>query len=243
MLAALLEVVERDALMIAWRNRLELPRLAVDRSTPGGVGDYVAAFADRGIDVRCCCAELDLGAPVVVAMARGTREGDPAMVVASAAAPDEERACQRALAELAANRRYVRWTMAEAREGRVDGSNGRLYALPENAAHLEPWWNGGPTRPIRRVRRSSTSADLRRLVASVADAGLETLVVDLTPAALQQLGLTVVKMLVPGAYPLDRDARWPHLGGRRLRHTPVAAGLRSSPLPRAALNRLPHPLP
>jgi ribosomal protein S12 methylthiotransferase accessory factor len=72
---------------------------------------------------------------------------------------------------------------------------------------------------------------------------LETLVVDLTPAALRRLGLAVVKVLVPGAHPLDRDPRWPHLGGRRMQEAPVMAGLRDAPLPVGLLNPLPHPLP
>jgi ribosomal protein S12 methylthiotransferase accessory factor len=68
-------------------------------------------------------------------------------------------------------------------------------------------------------------------------------VVDLTPPEIRDLGLSMVKALVPGAYPINFDSRWPHLGGRRLRAAPVAAGLLNVPRSFEALNRIPHPFP
>jgi ribosomal protein S12 methylthiotransferase accessory factor len=68
-------------------------------------------------------------------------------------------------------------------------------------------------------------------------------VVDLTPPEIGELGLRAVKVLVPGAYPMNFDSRWPHFGGGRLRQVPVGVGLRDDPLPISQLNRVPHPFP
>ena len=251
-IAAVLETVERDALMIAWANRLSLPQLELARSSPGGVGAYVAAFADAGVEIRCSLLMLDLGVPVVLAMARGARAGDPAMTLAAAAGLDPASACRRALSELAANRLHVRATMAargrspaQARQDVRGGSgNGLLYADPTMAAHLDCWWEAtktvalsSPAEPLR------PTIGLRRLVSCIAKAGLETLIVDLTAPQIRDLGLIVVKALVPGCYPLNFDSRWPHLGGRRLRSVPVTSGLLESTLSFDELNRLPVPFP
>ncbi|MGH3921575.1 MAG: TOMM precursor leader peptide-binding protein [Pseudonocardiaceae bacterium] len=251
-LGAVLETVERDAFMIAWANRLRLPRLELDRSSRGGVGDYVAAFEDRGLEVRCVLLTLDLGAPVVVAMARSVQPGDPSMVVATAAGLDAMGACRHALAELAANRLNVRHAMAtrsslpacDPHEVIDETAHGLLYARPDMAIHLEPWWDSPATVALPRPSRQLTPwAGLRRLVNAIAAADLETIVVDLTPPEIRDLGLSMVKALVPGAYPINFDSRWLHLGGHRMRAAPVTAGLLDVPLPFEALNRIPHPFP
>ena len=250
-LAALLEVIERDAFMIAWMNHLQPPRLELDRRSPHGVGAYVAAFEDLGIEVRCDLLMLDLGVPTVLAMARRSRSDDPAIVVATAADLDVAAACRHALAELAANRLYVRHTMAPPSPLSVDAlqaadvaGHGRLYADPDMAAHVDFWWNSGTSTPLQSTGRPlRPDAALRRVVQGISAVGLETVAVDITPPELRQLGLTVVKALVPGTYPLTFGCPWPHLGGHRLRRAPVTAGYLRAPLPAASLNRLPHPFP
>ncbi len=250
-LNGLLEVAERDAFMIAWANRLELPRLIVDRSSPGGVGAYVGAFEDAGVEVRCVTVTLDLGVAVVIAMAGSRGSGDPAMVVGCGAALEPASACRHALAELAANRLNVRHTMSTAtrlpecdpNDVRDETAHGLLYARPEMAAHLRHWWDSSPTVSLSAPTSLTVAHQLRRLVAGVADAGLDALVVDVTPPEIRDLGLWVAKALVPGAYPMNFDSAWPHLGGSRLRAAPVAAGLLDSAVPFLALNRVPHPFP
>lgn len=251
--AALLETIERDALMIAWVNRLSPPRLAIDRLSPGAVGKYAAAFEDAGVEFRCLLLALDLGAPVVVAMARGARPGDRSLVLAAAAGLDPASACVRALAELAANRRHVRHMAAFAsahhevvpspRRG-SSGADDPHDPQGARAAELEAWWDTRETVSLGDVHAPiPAAAALHRLVCAIAAAGLETIIVDLTLPEIGDLGICVAKALVPGAYPLMLNDRWPHLGGPRLRWAPVRSGLLGTPRPLHELNRLPVPFP
>ena len=163
---ALMEVIERDAFMIAWANQLRLPRLAIDRTTPGEVGQYLDAFAASGIEVRCVLAHLDLGAHAVIAIARSHRDGEPSSVVSAAADMDAGTACRKALKELSANRLTVRHEMLSA-EGTLpspdpqtvidERAHGLLYARPDMASQLDIWWNLGilcRSRPHRRTPES-----------------------------------------------------------------------------------------
>ncbi len=245
---ALLELIERDAFMIAWANRLPLRHVP-----PAGMGASATAFEQPGLDVRCGLIELDLGAPTAIAMVRSTRPGDPALVVAAAADLDVGRACERALNELAANRLHVRQLLSGKDEQihptsptdiRDQTAHGLLYSRPEMLAEAAFWWEQpAPEIDAAQQRASSPGSQVRSLVDSISRAGLEAFVVDLTPPEIRSLGLWAVKALIPGAYPMNFDSRWPHLGGRRIHEAPVAAGLRDKPLPTGQLNRFPHPFP
>ena len=249
-LRGLLEVIERDAFMIAWANRLLLRHLPLAEA-----GASATAFRQAGLEVRCGLIELDLGAPVAIAMARSTQPGDPAFVLAAAADLSPGDACRRALNELAANRLHVRHCLTQADqhvpsppEVRDETAHGLLYARAEMLAEVAFWWEGSaeesdvtaessPAPSLTPWRQTSS------LVEAIGRAGLEVFVVDLTPPEVGELGLCAVKVLVSGAYPMNFDSRWPHFGGRRLRQAPVEVGLRDDPLPVSQLNRVPHPFP
>jgi ribosomal protein S12 methylthiotransferase accessory factor len=203
------------------------------------------------VDVRCSLLMLDHGVPVVIAMARGARPGDPAITVAAGAGLDAREACRHALAELAANRLFVKAEMAAAGrlptlhdEIRDQTAHALLYARPEMAAYLDHWWSSPSTVELG---PSSTPASTRdrvgQLLHQLAAARLEVIVLDITPPEIRDLGLAVARVLIPGTYPMNFDSRWPHLGGERLRTAPVTAGLREVPLPIEALNLVPHPFP
>jgi ribosomal protein S12 methylthiotransferase accessory factor len=250
---ALMEVIERDAFMIAWANQLRAPRLAIDRSTRGQVGEYLTAFAERGIEVRCVMIDLDLGAHAVIAIARDDRAGEPMSVIAAAADVDAAVACRRALKELSANRLNVRHEMGQGDLGPAEldpevvideRAHGLLYARPEMARHLDFWWSSNecvavPAAPTE----AGVTAQIRGCVEIIGRTGLDVVVIDLTAPAMTSLGLHTVKVLVPGAYPILFDGRFPHFGGARMSGAPVAAGLRETPASFEELCALPHPFP
>ena len=247
---AMMEVIERDAFMIAWANQLRVPRLAVDASTPGEVGEYIAAFAERDIEVRCLLIDLDLGAHAVVAIARHSRTGEPAFVVAAAADIDAAVACKRALKELSANRLSVRYEMTQGSPPQPDPetaiderAHGQLYARPEAAPWLDFWWSAPESAELPPAQTCGVTTATRRCVETISKAGLEVIAVDLTAPAISSLGLRTVKVLIPGAYPMLFDGRFPHFGGTRITNAPVAVGLRHEPLAFEDLCTFPHPFP
>jgi ribosomal protein S12 methylthiotransferase accessory factor len=250
---ALMEVIERDAFMIAWANQLRPPRLAIDPATSGEVGKYLAAFAARGIEVRCVLVDLDLGAHAVIAIARSDQPGDPSSVVAAAADMDVEAACRKALKELSANRLSVRHEMVSAGDSLPlpdpqlvidERAHGLLYARPDMASCLDIWWNSDNCVPLPRTsQQAGITSRLKDCIEVLMRAELEVTVVDLTAPAMESLGLRTVKVLVPGAYPMNFDGRFPHFGGKRMRTAPVTAGLRDTPIGPEDLCTIPHPFP
>jgi ribosomal protein S12 methylthiotransferase accessory factor len=250
---ALMEVIERDAFMIAWTNQLRLPRLAIDPTTAGEIGEYLAAFAARGIEVRCVLATLDLGAHAVIAIARSRQAGDPSSVVSAAADMDAGAACRKALKELSANRLSVRHEMLSAGDALPlpdpqlvidERAHGLLYARPDMDSCLDIWWESGNRMPPPPPSPpSGITSRLQGCVDVLMRGELEVAAIDLTAPAMESLGLRTVKVLVPGAYPMNFDGRFPHFGGKRMRQAPVAAGLLDTPLAIDELCTIPHPFP
>lgn len=250
---ALMEVIERDAFMVAWANQLRLPRLEIDPATRGEIGEYLAAFAARGIEVRCVLADLDLGAHAVIAIARSQQAGDPSSVVAAAADMDAAAACRKALKELSANRLSVRHEMVSAGDSLPlpdpqliidERAHGLLYARPDMASCLDIWWNSANCIPLpRSSQEAGITSRLRNCIELLMRAELEVTMVNLTAPAMESLGLRTVKVLVPGAYPMNFDGRFPHFGGKRMSKAPVTAGLRDTPTDFEDLCTTPHPFP
>lgn len=249
------EVLERDAFMIAWANRLPLRGLDLEDG-PLDVVDLCRRFTEVGLEVRAGALKLDLGMWLVIAQCRSDRPGDPSTVVAVGCDPDLATAGSRALEELAAARLYVAGELAAhrgplpqpvAEQVTTMVDHGLLYARSEMRRELERWWcpqehlpwpSSSPALP-----RPSSSELLRQGVSRCRSAGLRVLAVDLTPPEMRSLGLRVVKTLVPGTYPMQFDSRWPHFGGRRLTEVPVKLGLLPKPLGFEELCRVPHPFP
>jgi ribosomal protein S12 methylthiotransferase accessory factor len=250
---ALMEVIERDAFMIAWANQLRLPRLMIDPATSGEIGGYLAAFAARGIEVRCVLVDLDLGAHAVIAIARSDQAGDPSSVVAAAADMDVGAACRKALKELSANRLSVRHEMLTAGDSLPlpdpqlvidERAHGLLYARHDMASCLNIWWESENRVPLPPAsQEAGITSRLRNCIDVLMRAELEVTAVDLTAPAMESLGLRTVKVLIPGAYPMNFDGRFPHFGGKRMRNAPVTAGLRDTPIALEELCTIPHPFP
>ena len=247
------EVVERDAFNIAWANRLPLHGLRLGDSAPESVRRSREIFDAAGLQVRAATVELDLGCKLVVALCRSEKVGDPASVIAAAADPELERATARALQEVAAAMVYVRSEMAaadgclpqpEPDQVRTMGAHGLLYARREMRHELEAWWEPATWVEIPAAAAAPPPLELlKRGVRLASAAGLQVLVVDLTPPAIHDIGLRVVKTLVPGAYPMLFDSRFPPFGGERLTEVPVRAGLLPRRLDFDELRRVPHPFP
>jgi len=251
-LSALLEVIERDSFMIAWGNQLALQ--PVNLADNGPLAQLATVFEAADIAVRVGVIQLDLGAPVALAMAKSTRPEHPAMVVAAAAAVTPGRACESALSELTANWLNVAGSMATTPlpEGpspaliRDETAHGLLYARSDMAHSLDFWWESefNPTTFDELSAQGRTPGkDCKALIKAMAQAGVTPIAVDLTMPALSDLGLYTVKVLAPGTYPMNFDAVWPHLGGRRMQTAPVHSGLRHRPTPTDQLMRAPHPFP
>ena len=250
-LAALLELVERDAFLVVWRARLSLPLLAASDA------DDLVAWERRYLDgTRLRHVVVDLspvnGVPTALAV---VRDAAGSLAIGAAAAAEARSAYRKALAEAyaahGAARRLRRAAASAGGDPEVSeittfADHIRLYASPANAARAEfltAARQSVPIGSIRPLRGTRPHELLQSLVELLAAAGIEAYAVDITPSDVASLGLCVVRAIAPELSPIDVRQDACFLGAPRLRRAPVVLRFHGRELELDELNPDPHPFP
>lgn len=248
-LAALCEVLERDAVMAAWLAAVPARAAAPDAAA--------AAVADGPL--RNCQATFRLyrpasDAPFPVVLAAAWSDVHPRAAMGAACRPDVTSASIRALLEAAQVLSWLRYRPPRVpKDVRTFEDHADLYASAGGASMLVPFLEGDAThtaalQPVTpRVAPytddpASAAAAVMRAVEQLAVAGHEVLVADLTSPQVAATGFRVVRVLVTGMIDINADARWPRRGGTRSRGLPRRLGMRTRLLLERELNRQPVPL-
>ncbi|MGW8742433.1 TOMM precursor leader peptide-binding protein [Streptomyces sp. NPDC055794] len=263
----LMEVVERDAFLLAWYGRQPLPEIDPSTSSRRSTRHMVDRLAMYGYRARFFDARLSFPIPVVAAAAERIDGGLGRLCFGAGAGLDPESALDSALCEIA--------TDAVNLTGRTQRDEGRLravaadfslvtalhdhplvYGIPEMAVHADFLLRDKKAAPRVAVAdlqwpdASGATAsddlkdDLERCVAAVVAGGFDVVVVDQTLPEQRTLGLHTFSVLVPGLLPIDFGwSRQRALGMPRLRTALHAAGLRDRELQPHDLNPAPHPFP
>ncbi|MBR7672776.1 TOMM precursor leader peptide-binding protein [Streptomyces daliensis] len=250
-LAGLLEVLERDATVVFWENRLVLPTLDLEGLEEGPERRIVQRLRSEGVQLTCKDLTTDLGVPVVgVRLVEGTRER-PVVVHSARADLDPRAALLGALEEACLGRAGTRTWCAQLDAGaRIPGPDDLLdslrdfslyYWAPERFRHLA-FWEDGPLRPVAEARPSEGfRADIDEAVRRLDARGYEPVSVDITPIDVAECGVSVVRTLVPGLCPITLRSDFHRRGGPRVRQAPLDMGVRERALTEDELNPLPLP--
>jgi ribosomal protein S12 methylthiotransferase accessory factor len=216
-LAALLELVERDALAIWWDNRLRRP--AWDMAALGSPELVRCRDALRQTERELHLLDITTDVEVPVCVAVATRRDGSEPYFATAAALDPVLAAHKAAGELA---QILFWNRPE------PGSEYRQWV---QRAHLseEPYlMPEGCVDPPPSSPTLSAEEGLARCVHALRGAGLDPFLLDLTRAEIQ---VPAVRAVVPGL-----RHHWGRYAPGRLYDVPVRLGWRSRPVLESELN-------
>ncbi|MEE1926716.1 TOMM precursor leader peptide-binding protein [Streptomyces sp. TRM 70351] len=263
----LMEVVERDAFLLAWYGRIPLTEIDPASSTRTATRHMVDRLALYGYRARFFDTRITFPVPVVTAVAERFDGGLGRMCFGAGAGLDPESALDSALCEIATDavnlvgrtRRDEAGLRAMAEDfDKVTSLHDHplVYGIPRMGDHADFLLRQPKPRPAVDVAAlawpdadgTHVSDDLRtdllRAVGAVTAAGFDVVVVDQTLPEQRALGLHTVKVLVPGLVPIDFG--WARQRARHLPRTrtaPRQAGLRAHDLTAADLNPAPHPFP
>ncbi|MFI0938203.1 TOMM precursor leader peptide-binding protein [Streptomyces sp. NPDC021020] len=261
----LMEVVERDAFLLAWFGQARLPEIDASGSRSPQTRAMIDRLAMYGYRARFFDTRVSFPIPVVTAVAERVDGGLGRLCFGAGAGLDPESALAGGLCEIATDavnlrrrtardERRLRALAADFDRVQVLHDHPLLYGLPEMAGHADFLLRGD--RPRVALADLATTgpgalapgADLRddvgACVAAVAKAGFDVVVVDQTMPEQRDLGLHTVSVVVPGLLPIDFG--WRRQRARHLPRTRTAlreAGLRDRELSPADLNPAPHPFP
>jgi ribosomal protein S12 methylthiotransferase accessory factor len=221
-LGGLCELMERDALMIAWLNRLPAAELELEASgkLPAALARH---YAHLDVRVRAFVLPSDLPATTILALSSEDREERPATVVGMGCHPSPEVALTKALFELCQAR------PAEAARYRENSPEGRLTryedvrslddhsafaALPERRGEFEFLWRDGST--VRLADLPERAADAQACAVALAGMGIEVAAAELTTADVATTGYRVTRVVATELQPIHFGFGEERLGGSRL---------------------------
>ncbi len=254
-LKASYEVIERDAFMIWWMNRLPARRIDVADHPDPGTRELCSAYRRRGVDIELYLLPADHAVHVFMALAIDLGAAGPAVVVGLGAGLDAAAAARGAVIETAQVRPALRIRMRspEARERLA-----RLLADPQQVVELEDHdllYASQVMLPrfdfVRRATLESFEWNAEPVVSAHALAqmdnamqaiGKEVCYFDVTPADMALLGLYTARAIIPDFQPIHFGAHERRLGGRRLFQLARTLGFRDDDASLSDLNPDPHPL-
>jgi ribosomal protein S12 methylthiotransferase accessory factor len=252
-LSALCEVMERDALMITWLNRL--PAVEVDleqiRGWPGRIYRHYKQFS---VNLRTFCLPSDLPAPVMMTVAFDDRPGRPAAVVGMGCHPDPNVAVLKSVYELcqarpAETRRFIDRPPAGRLQRYEDvrslDDHSAFVTLPERRSEFEFLWARGARIRLETLPNPSAGdagSDLIFCTTALSKLGLRVAYVDLTTPDITDYGIFAVRVLVTDLQPIHFGHGQERLGGRRLYELPHRLGFAPAARTVRDLNPCPHPM-
>jgi len=252
-LAGLLEQIERDAVMLAWYDRLSLPLLDWSRD-PELVRLDARYFAPTGLRYSAIDLSAFFDIPTVLGVVHGAPGILGALGVGAASASSVQIAWRKALSEAFAVQRWVRDSALERPEGverpaseiRSFDDHTMFYAHPERAARaefLDASTERRDTRGVPPLGGASVCDRIEIACERLARKGVSAYAVDVTTPDVRAAGFHVIRAIAPELCQLDVDERARFLGGCRMYEAAHEAGVLPSPLMVADLNPDPHPFP
>ena len=245
LVSAICESIERDAIAISWLGRLPLPRIEIGTPVPAALAPNLGRLRQSLLQHHMFDATTDMGVPTVYALQ--LLEGHPhlAQYVNCATEFSAAAACAKTIREGAPARPVFE-------DGyRYPDQIADFVELHDGAAYMgRPGMRDGfgflLDSPHRRALADveidvGTDADarLRFLLARLRSQGMDAVAVDLTTDELRELGVCVVRVVIPGLVPMSPIHRARFLAHPRLYDYPERAGY--GRLHEDRINPLPQP--
>jgi ribosomal protein S12 methylthiotransferase accessory factor len=263
-LFGLLELIERDAFLLAWYGNARLTEIDLGACR----SPVLRAMTDRaalcGYDVHAFDNRVDLAVPVVTGLAVRRDGGPGTLAFAAGAAFDPETAVEAAVSEILTYLPHLPRQVTE-RPAELDAmaedfglvrrlpDHAALFGLPRMARYVGSYLEPTAVRPPaevyaewedRRPRGLDLRDDVLWCTQELARAGCDVIVVDQTAPEQRRMGLRTVCTIAPGLLPIDFGwARQRALTMPRLRTAQRRAGMRPDDLRESQVRRVPHPFP
>jgi ribosomal protein S12 methylthiotransferase accessory factor len=218
-LYGLLELIERDAFLLAWYSRRELRRIDLDSCGSTAIRAMVDRSTLAGYDVLAFDNRTDLSVPVVTTLAVRHDGGPGLLAFAAGAHPDPERAVAAALSEtlsyipLKARTTRHRWQRLHAMADdyalvQTVHDHADLFGLPRMRGHAAEYLADRPREAVAdlypaRPPTRDLLHDLRAILDELHGKGFDVVVVDQTTPEQLAMGLRTVCTIVPGLLPID----------------------------------------
>lgn len=248
--SGILELIERDAFMINYLNRLSPPRLDMsDLATQDQeIADLLTEFERYQLDVDIVRLATDFSVTVLLGIIRDRTQNGPAITVAASADFNLKTAILDTLAETLSVRRMARTLSLQPdfSKPHTFGQHDRIaYWAAEEQRHKLDFFLHGPVEKNRLPKDSSAKtlrhslAELQTLQKDFRAKKYGLYIADLSSSARLSSGIATVNVISPELHPLHLEESIPYHYSERLVSMPVSCGY----TPAEKLYLEPHPFP
>jgi ribosomal protein S12 methylthiotransferase accessory factor len=247
------EVVERDAFIIMYLNELSPPLVDLSSLNDDLIETLLTRFRDANLEAYVYDITTDIPIPAFLCLLIDRTGVGPAISVGAKASLNPEEAILGCIEESQQSRHWLR-TLKQDKTVKPPTRKTKW----ENISNLEQrglLWSDVSMIPklsfLLGAKKKSLSGDLHNKKRGRSDK-LKTCLkilrernqacyyVDVTTLDVEELGLKVVKVIMPKLQPLYLDERFRYWGGSRLRNVPKILGQKKADA-QERLNPIPHP--
>ncbi len=252
----IMEVIERDAFMIAWQNQIEPPKLDPLEAKNPFFQKLLNAMEGMPLTYHVNYLTLDINVPVIQVILTSASNLPPYTVMGIGADLNPTQALTQALEEA-----YLTFLgMYKYIDAKPDFKlephyrnvttpilHGLAHAMfPELGNSIKFLTESKREISINDIENASNTSlveNIRSLVSFLKEKDLEVIVAELTTPDIDEAGFKVARVIIPGMQPLDINHNWRYLGGERLYSVPHDLGFSKAPTFEDALNQNPHLFP
>lgn len=257
-LKGVLEVIERDAYIIAYLNKISPPIIDFEHLSfqDAQLEKVFKMFRRYHLEAYLLKLPTDFSVPVVSAIILDKSGKGPAFVIGNSAKLDLKSAILGALTEALSIRLSLRRDWETKKDSPLPelekfGQYDRMiyWARPENSARLDFMIRGEKIKidlaaagnffdNAQEIKdKKYFQRKMAELVGELQKKSYEACYVEFSDKAVQRLGLHCVQAVIPELQPIHLEERFPCFGGKRLQEVPKLLGY----APAEKLNQEPHP--
>jgi ribosomal protein S12 methylthiotransferase accessory factor len=231
------EVIERDNFMITWQAGMSRTKIRPE-SLSATNKNLLNRFEKVGYQVYLMDISNESRIPGILAVATHPDTSFVPLVVAAAVSLNPEEAVRKALEELAHTERYAY---------QIKNELPRLEVVEEfdnvlGQVHHVNYWMDEKVLPhasflyaseqymdfneLPSFEQSTPQEDLAKITAVINQTGYNVLISDITTDDIKELGMFVIRAIIPGYHPLFMGYHKRPLGGKRLWYIPQQLGFK-----------------
>jgi len=250
----LCEIIERDAFMITYLNKLPRARVPLEKTKNEDIRKLLDIIKNYDLKAYSFDITTDLGIYSFLSVIYDKTGLAAAISTGLKSSLNPTEALLGSLQEAIHPRTWLRREKDNFSGNRADlmkpvelSPRGLLWSSLNAVSQLDFLLKSTTiTKPIDEYKDESektSEANLRKTVTLLQKHGYDAYAVDITPnlPSLKNTKFNVVMTIVPQLQPLYLDERFPFLGGNRLYTVPVTLGYFKKPKKESELHEFPHP--
>lgn len=241
------EVIERDAFMITWMNKLDIPKIAIT----GQLNDFINSVVPKHMSIHLFDMTTDIKVPSIMGMLTGRHEFGDFVAFSAATRMTYTEAIQKTTLELCQSVPYYRYLLYENKKEMNDFSelasfedHSIFYTRhPEHCHVFADWQNKIPDKMVpfgEEVMREPLSI-IKDILRTFKEKRLNIYYKDVTTVDVREENFKVLRVICPDLIPLNGTYGRYYLGGKRLYETPKKMGFGNTTY--ETLTHMPHPFP